>query len=168
MITSQEAREKVKNYNNRMDYTVIGNALNKIEHCIESRANKGKKYIILRDLCDDKQDFPHKREWEFIIDELKNAGYKIQYVEPNTDFDGLYNNSDIKVSWQFLMTNKIETDGTDILICPYCGFEEPDSWELWEADDNYECSNCGKIFEYDSITVRYFYSYPKEQDDEDR
>lgn len=66
------------------------------------------------------------------------------------------------------MTNKIETDGTDILICPYCGFEEPDSWELWEADDNYECSNCGKIFEYDSITVRYFYSYPKEQDDDDR
>lgn len=32
------------------------------------------------------------------------------------------------------------------IICPYCDFEDEDSWEVQESDDNYECPACDKKF----------------------
>lgn len=35
----------------------------------------------------------------------------------------------------------------DEITCPWCGYEDPDSWEFDdEYDDKYECLRCGKPF----------------------
>lgn len=42
------------------------------------------------------------------------------------------------------------------LKCPYCGYEDSDSWELEEEDSEYECLQCGGIISYERIvTVDY-------------
>jgi len=37
---------------------------------------------------------------------------------------------------------------TSEIVCPYCGHEISDSWELTCDDDDYECDDCGKKFHY--------------------
>lgn len=37
---------------------------------------------------------------------------------------------------------------TSEIVCPYCGYEMSDSWELSCDDDEYECDECGKKFHY--------------------
>ena len=33
------------------------------------------------------------------------------------------------------------------ITCPWCGYENPDSWEFeGECDDAYECPSCGELF----------------------
>ena len=32
------------------------------------------------------------------------------------------------------------------IICPYCNYEDKDSWEVQESDEEYECGSCGKKF----------------------
>lgn len=35
----------------------------------------------------------------------------------------------------------------DEITCPWCGYEDPDSWEFGaEYDEEYECPSCGKPF----------------------
>lgn len=35
----------------------------------------------------------------------------------------------------------------DEITCPWCGYEDPDSWEFEaEYDEEYECSHCGNPF----------------------
>lgn len=35
----------------------------------------------------------------------------------------------------------------DEITCPWCGYEDPDSWEFeGEYDDAYECPSCGELF----------------------
>ena len=44
------------------------------------------------------------------------------------------------------------------LVCPYCGYEHSDAWELSADDGDYECGNqdCGKTFRYSRmVTVEY-------------
>lgn len=51
---------------------------------------------------------------------------------------------------------KNEQFETEELVCPWCGYSDPDSWELADADDEYECPSCEKIFEYErNIEVTY-------------
>lgn len=38
---------------------------------------------------------------------------------------------------------------TDYIICPYCGYENRDSWECDDEDDEFECDVCGEVFEYE-------------------
>lgn len=51
---------------------------------------------------------------------------------------------------------RIDTSGTDHLVCPYCGYVDQDSWELSDSDDEYECPKCGKVFAYER---EYILSY---------
>lgn len=53
---------------------------------------------------------------------------------------------------------------TDELVCPWCGYKDPDSWELGDEDDAYECPNCGRVFEYSSEVARTFTSRKRKQD----
>lgn len=44
-----------------------------------------------------------------------------------------------------------ETEHTDYAVCPYCGYEERDSWEInlgpgIEGDGDASCASCGKDF----------------------
>jgi hypothetical protein len=42
------------------------------------------------------------------------------------------------------------------LICPYCGYEDSDSWELLDDDDEHECGRCGAVISYKRVvTVEY-------------
>lgn len=42
------------------------------------------------------------------------------------------------------------------LICPYCGYEDNDSWELSDDDEEHECSRCGAVMSYQRVvTVEY-------------
>lgn len=51
------------------------------------------------------------------------------------------------------------------IVCPWCGYQDPDSWEFnSEYDDEYECVNCGKIFEV-SQDVEIFYNSKKRKCD---
>lgn len=43
----------------------------------------------------------------------------------------------------------LSTWHTDKLVCPYCGYVEDDSWELWDCDDDYVCPECGETFSYE-------------------
>ncbi len=51
-----------------------------------------------------------------------------------------------------------DTSTTDNLICPYCGYEETDSWELGESSDNHQCGSCDKTFVYETEVSRSFTS----------
>lgn len=49
--------------------------------------------------------------------------------------------------------------GNDNLVCPFCGEDQSDSWELPDEDNKHQCDSCKKYFKYDSETVRTFTSY---------
>jgi len=51
------------------------------------------------------------------------------------------------------MDSKFDTDDTDILICPHCGYENYDCFELaqgrgLEFESITECPSCGKNFRF--------------------
>lgn len=53
-------------------------------------------------------------------------------------------------------TKNIEHQFTDDIVCPYCGEEVGDSWEISSDSDTYECGGCGKTFYYTrDVTVTY-------------
>lgn len=56
-----------------------------------------------------------------------------------------------------------EQYGTDNITCPYCGYENADSWESDESDDYYECPKCGSFFSYESEVSVSYYSRPIEK-----
>ena len=42
------------------------------------------------------------------------------------------------------------------LTCPYCGYEDGDSWELEDSDKEHECGRCGAIISFGRVvTVEY-------------
>lgn len=42
------------------------------------------------------------------------------------------------------------------LICPYCGYEDKDSWELSDNDEEHCCGRCGAVLSYERVvTVEY-------------
>jgi hypothetical protein len=42
------------------------------------------------------------------------------------------------------------------LICPYCGYEDGDSWELSDDEEEHECGRCGATVSYRRVvTVEY-------------
>lgn len=60
--------------------------------------------------------------------------------------------------------DEIDHTHTPLIVCPYCGCEDQESWE-WkngdEADDDIECSECGKEFSCSrSVQVTYSTSKP--------
>mgnify|MGYP001248578645 CR=1 FL=1 len=44
--------------------------------------------------------------------------------------------------------NNIEHEYTSNIVCPYCGYEDKDSWERSDDSDIISCNNCDKIFSY--------------------
>jgi len=47
------------------------------------------------------------------------------------------------------------------LTCPYCGYEESDSWELSDDDEEHECGRCGGIISYQRVVTVEYNSSPK-------
>ena len=48
----------------------------------------------------------------------------------------------------------LDTSYNELVTCPWCGYEEQDSWEY--EDDEYECNSCGKPIEvYRIVDIHY-------------
>ena len=47
----------------------------------------------------------------------------------------------------------------DLLKCPHCGYEDPNSWEIGDGGEGcgeMECCSCGKVFLWErSVHVSY-------------
>jgi hypothetical protein len=56
---------------------------------------------------------------------------------------------------QFQESGKVDEDGEVFLAshitCPYCGYEDRDSWEASDSDDEYQCGHCEKLFSYERV-----------------
>ena len=51
--------------------------------------------------------------------------------------------------------DKIDTDYTEDIVCPWCGYKHEESWEFDDDGDD-ECANCGQPFFYSrEVTVTY-------------
>jgi transposase-like protein len=58
---------------------------------------------------------------------------------------------------------KINHKYTDEIVCPYCGNEHTDSWEVKDDDGDFECHDCEQAFDYERVvTVEYCTSKKKE------
>jgi DNA-directed RNA polymerase subunit RPC12/RpoP len=44
---------------------------------------------------------------------------------------------------------EIVHDSTTNVVCPYCGFEHQDSWEIRDDSGSMNCDDCGKEFEFE-------------------
>ncbi len=51
------------------------------------------------------------------------------------------------------------------IICPYCGYENQDSWECSDDEDEEICGNCGSTFSYERIVTVEYTSYPVKKAD---
>ena len=58
--------------------------------------------------------------------------------------------------------SEFDTDGTDNIICPHCGYEDHDSWESGGGADEFEenCERCGGVMR---VTRHYTISYSSEK-----
>lgn len=71
--------------------------------------------------------------------------YNTCYVEKLKDQDIFINGEDPEDKYY-----------TSNITCPYCGFENQDSWEASEDEEEEECSCCGSTFSYQrNVTVEY-------------
>ncbi len=53
-------------------------------------------------------------------------------------------------------TKEIECEYTDEIVCPYCGYESGDSWEISADSGDDVCPDCDKKFHYErNVTVDY-------------
>lgn len=49
-----------------------------------------------------------------------------------------------------------DKDYTRQITCPYCGYENDDSWESGDDEAEYDCPCCGSVFSYQrNVTVEY-------------
>ena len=53
---------------------------------------------------------------------------------------------------------------TDNLICPWCGYENINSWELSDGEDDYECPACGEVFTYERVVDVHYTSKKRAED----
>ena len=49
-----------------------------------------------------------------------------------------------------------DKDYENNVICPYCGYEDRDSWELTDDNEEHNCGRCGAVVSYERVvTVEY-------------
>lgn len=42
------------------------------------------------------------------------------------------------------------------IICPWCGYENGDSWEYEDSEDEVECGECGRLFDLEVETEVHY------------
>lgn len=58
---------------------------------------------------------------------------------------------------------EIDYEWTPEVVCPYCGYEQRDSWELTEDTGETYCDECERTFGYQRFT-EYTYTTTKKED----
>lgn len=62
----------------------------------------------------------------------------------------------------FEFDNEIDHEFTENVVCPYCGYNVSDCWELQSDSADHECEQCKSTFEYERVvTVDYTTSKKK-------
>lgn len=61
---------------------------------------------------------------------------------------------------------KLEIDPEDKsyesnVICPYCGYEDSNSWELSDSEDEHECGRCRATISFERVVTVEYNSSPK-------
>lgn len=56
-------------------------------------------------------------------------------------------------------SEQFKTYRTDWPVCPYCGYDEPDPWEIETNETSIDCVNCGKKYAIEQIISRTFCSF---------
>ncbi|WP_457634711.1 hypothetical protein [Persephonella sp.] len=61
-----------------------------------------------------------------------------------------------------------ETISKESAICPHCGYEHIDIWEVFDGASNGEikeidCPSCGKVYICEIDTTPTYYTKPKEE-----
>ena len=52
--------------------------------------------------------------------------------------------------------SEIDHEYTDEVVCPHCGYEFSDSWEMPESDDAVDCPDCHEVFSMErNIEITY-------------
>lgn len=54
---------------------------------------------------------------------------------------------------------EIKHKNTLEIICPWCGNEIKDSWDIYGECGSVECAKCEKLFEFESEQVVYYTTY---------
>ena len=61
--------------------------------------------------------------------------------------------------------SEIDHEYTDEVVCPHCGYEFSDSWEMSESDDAVDCPDCNEVFSMERrIEVTYVTMKPRIKD----
>ncbi len=66
--------------------------------------------------------------------------YTVSMLSEKRDFAGVR-----KVDYNIKGGEKFNPGNT---VCPYCDYENPDSWEFEMDESEVECSRCGSIFQF--------------------
>jgi hypothetical protein len=67
--------------------------------------------------------------------------YSVCYID--------YQNKKCGVDWlEHFPDFEGDVDNTENIICPYCGYEDGDSWEHDEDEGEIDCGRCGAPFKY--------------------
>ena len=48
----------------------------------------------------------------------------------------------------------------DEIKCPYCDYEDPNSWEFGDDNDTHECGSCGETFNVEVYVEVTYSTYP--------
>lgn len=59
-----------------------------------------------------------------------------------------FNNNTAGVRLSTISTKPENKEYEDNIVCPYCGHEDRDSYELSDDNDTIECGRCGATIEY--------------------
>lgn len=97
---------------------------------------------------------------------INNVAYSLGSISYKNDENGnrvptwsvayKLKNQDVFVGYE----DPEEQDYTSNIICPYCGYEDIDSWECSEEDDEHECGECGSTFSYQRVVTVEYCSQP--------
>lgn len=91
---------------------------------------------------------------------IKNKAYRITHILNRVTSDP--NNRKWAVAKELPETNTFISDEysdnryKNLITCPYCGFENPDSWQFKDMEGSCICPHCKSTFSYKKkITVEY-------------
>jgi Zn ribbon nucleic-acid-binding protein len=121
------------------------------------------KLYDITDWCrrgDKVQDYPYIGEVE--LDVSIGTVIKVQnvYYSPGVVGKGYAGVHQIELTLE-----PDDEDYTSNVKCPYCGYENTDSWELEDSDENHECGRCGAIIAYERVVTVEYNASPKRPPD---
>lgn len=62
-----------------------------------------------------------------------------------------------------MIDTEIDTEDQNCVVCPYCGYRDPNSWELTHASNDINCGACGNEFSYEREIIVTYSTRKKEE-----